>query len=187
MKKLSIWCRMPRPVEITCWLPDDNAGIRLIVEERMIPRILASVQLPHLALFANSFERQTREQEAVELFYWVRGHMVYTPDPPDEEVIKWPSVLMDEIWRLGHAVGDCGSYVMLYATLLAIRRIPTRLVTIARQPVGDGAGEAQFDHIYTRVNLIGSEWTPADPTGTVAFGWEYDPVYHLEEYDIGEP
>jgi hypothetical protein len=174
---------MPRPVEITRWVPDDNSGIRLIVQEHMIPRIRDSIHLSHIALFVNAFQRQTQQQEAEALFYWVRGHMLYTPDPPDEELIKWPSVLMDEIRRLGRALGDCDDYVMLLATFTLCRGIPTRLVVIARQPLDDGAGQHQLDHIYLSLNLDG-EWTPVDPTGEVAFGWEYEPVYRREEFDV---
>jgi hypothetical protein len=56
-------------------------------------------------------------------------------------------------------------------------------VLIARQPLDDGAGQHQLDHIYLSLNLDG-EWTPVDPTGEVAFGWEYDSVYRREEFDV---
>lgn len=177
---------MPRQVEIVRWVPDDNSGIRLIVQERMIPRIRESAYLPSIALFANPFERAQPQQTVEALLYWVRGHMIYTPDPPDEELIKWPSVLLDEIRRHGQALGDCDDYVMLFATLVHARGIPIRLVTIARKLVDDGAGQPQLDHIFTRV-FIDGEWIGVDPTGDVALGWEHGqhyPVYHEEVADV---
>jgi transglutaminase-like putative cysteine protease len=177
---------MARPVEITRWVPDDNAGIRMIVAESMIPRIRESIHLPSVYLFTNPFERAQPEQTISALLYWVRGHMIYTPDPPNEELIKWPSVLLDEIRRHGQALGDCDDYVMLFATFALSRGFAVRLVTIARKEVDDGAGQMQLDHIYTRV-LIDGEWIAVDPTGDVALGWEHGqhyPVYREEVVDV---
>lgn len=176
---------MPRPVELTRWVPDDNNGVRIIVREHMIPRIVQSAQYADIVTFANAFQRETQAQEAEALLYWVRGHMLYTPDPPGEEYIKWPTVLMNEIRTLGRAVGDCDEYVMLYGTLTVARHIPTSLVVIAREPLDDGAGEYQFDHIYTAL-AVGprEELVPVDPSGDVAMGWEYERVYNKEVYPI---
>jgi transglutaminase-like putative cysteine protease len=175
---------MPRPVELARWVPDDNSGVRFIVQERMIPRILSSAKLVDIATFAAAFDRDTVQQSAESLMYWVRGHMIYTPDPPDEEFIRWPTVLMAEIRQLGTAVGDCDDYVMLYAALTVARQIPTRIVLIARHDVDDGAGQHQFDHIYTEVEIEDNVWVPVDPTGDVAFGWEHEPVYRKEKFDV---
>ena len=177
---------MARPVEITRWVPDDNSGIREIVTQRMIPRIRESAGQSHVYLFANPFERAQPEQSLSALLYWVRGHMIYTPDPPDEELIKWPSVLLDEIRRHGQALGDCDDYVMLFAALAVALGFQVRLVVIARKNVDDGAGQAQLDHIYTRVFVDGA-WLGVDPTGDVALGWEHGqhyPIYREEVYDV---
>ena len=175
----------PRPVEMARWIPDDNSGVRYAVQERMIPRIVQSAQYADIVTFANAFQRETQAQEAEALLYWVRGHMLYTPDPPGEEYIRWPTVLMAEIRSQRRAVGDCDDYVMLYATLTVARHIPTSIILIAREPLNDGAGEYQFDHIYTGL-AIGprDEMVPVDPTGDVAMGWEYERVYLKEVYPI---
>lgn len=175
---------MARPVDLTRWVPDDNSGVRKIVREHMIPAMVAASRHADIVTFANAFVRETQQQEAEALLYWTRGHMVYTPDPPNEELIKWPSVLMNEIRVHGQALGDCDDYVMLYATLLLARGIETRIVLIARQAVDDGSGQYQFDHIYVEA-LLDDEWTPIDPTSDqVALGWEHHPAYRKEAFDI---
>jgi transglutaminase-like putative cysteine protease len=177
---------MARPVEMTSWIGDDNDAIRELVKNRMIPRIRNAAQAPQVREWARiNFAHTTQAEEAERILYWVRRHMIYTPDPPDVEHVKWPSALFDEIRRLGHATGDCDDYVMLYAAITSARDIPTRLVIAARHPVVDGTGEYQFDHIYTRVQLdSGQDWTPVDPSSEGALGWETPERYLTEAFDV---
>ena len=174
---------MSHPVEMTSWIGDNNADLRLLVTQRMIPVIQrSSVMLKDWTRI--QFGGFSQQKEAENMLYWVRRHMLYTPDPPDIEHIKWPSVMLSEIGRLGHSVGDCDDYVMLYATLVRSREIPTRIVLTAREPVLDGAGEYQFDHIYTRVRVDWQNWITVDPSSEGAMGWETNPRYLTEDFDV---
>ncbi len=176
---------MPRPVEMTSWIGDDNDAIRDLVKQRMIPRIRDAGRSQQVREWARiNFGNMSQAAEAEHILYWVRRNMVYTPDPPNVEHVKWPSALFDEIRRLGHATGDCDDYVMLYATLTVARDIPTRLTIAARHPVVDGTGEYQFDHIYTRVQLDAGDWRPVDPSSEGALGWETPERYLTEDFDV---
>lgn len=177
---------MPRPVEMTSWIGDDNDAIRDLVKNRMIPRIRDAAQNRLVQTWARiNFGQSNQKNEAENILYWVRRSMIYTPDPPDVEHVKWPSALFDEIRRLGHATGDCDDYVMLYATVTAARNIPTQLRVAARHPVVDGTGEYQFDHIYTRVKPdYGQDWIPVDPSSEGALGWETPERYLTEDFDV---
>jgi hypothetical protein len=170
---------------MTSWIGDDNHAIRELVKDRMIPRIRDAGANRGVREWARvNFGQDTQAHEAELILYWVRRHMIYTPDPPDVEHVKWPSALFDEIRRLGHATGDCDDYVMLYASITTARDIPTRLVITARHPVVDGTGEYQFDHIYTRVRPdSGQDWIPVDPSSEGAMGWETTERYLTEDFD----
>jgi hypothetical protein len=176
---------MPRPIEMTSWIGDDNNAIRELVKDRMVPRIRDAGHARTVREWARiNFGQGTQVEEAESILYWVRRHMVYTPDPPEVEHVKWPSALFDEIRRLGHATGDCDDYVMLYAAITAARDIPTRLTITARHPVVDGTGEYQFDHIYTRVKPDAGDWIPVDPSSEGAMGWETSERYLTEDFDV---
>jgi transglutaminase-like putative cysteine protease len=176
---------MAQPVEMTSWIGDDNDAIRELVRDRMIPRIKDAAESRTVREWARiNFAQVTQAEEAESILYWVRRHMLYTPDPPDIEHVKWPSALFDEIRRLGHATGDCDDYVMLYAAITRARDIPTQLRITARKPVVDGTGEYQFDHIYTRVKPdYGGAWIPVDPSSEGAMGWETTERYLTEDFD----
>lgn len=173
---------MARQIETTWLVGDDNHAVRWIVAERMVPRI----KVARIALlpFARTFASDTQEETVSRMLYWVRGHMVYVDDPPNEEFIKSPMVLLNEILTLGKAVGDCDDYVMIFGGLVHAADVPLRLTLMARKPVFDLNGEYQIDHIYTHARLDGSDWIPIDPTGTAAIGWEQTPAYLKESYDV---
>ncbi len=174
---------MAQHVEVRWLVGDDNDAVRWIVQQRMIPRLHTA--RVHMVQWARMFASSTQEETVTRMLYWVRGHMLFTDDPPGEELIKSPLALMQEIAMLQRAVGDCDDYVMLFGGLVHAADVPLRLTVMARKPVLDITGnEYQIDHVYTHVRMDNTDWIPIDPTGTAAIGWEQTPHYLKESYDV---
>lgn len=98
------------------------------------------------------------------LFEWVRAHMLYTPDYNNGSIIEeiqTPGHTLDEIARLGRAIGDCDDYVVLLASLYVRRGHRVVLVAISRHV------DQLLDHVFLTVDGIAADGIVAEP-----FGWE---------------
>lgn len=174
---------MAQRVEVRWLVGDDNNAVRWIVRERMVPRLHDARPLLERWV-GDTFVAPTDARTVENILYWVRGNMLFTEDPPGEELIKSPMALLDEIFTIRHGLGDCDDYVMLFGGLVLAATIPLRLVLVARHPELDTRGEYRIDHIYTEVRMDKGDWTPVDPTGTAAIGWEQTPYYLKETFDV---
>lgn len=101
------------------------------------------------------------------LIYWVRGHMLYTFDPPTRERYLTPDAHMATIQMHGQSLGDCDDFVVLLGGFLWQARIPQRLVLVSLTP------DRELTHVYTRV-LTGAGWQPVDATQPWPVGIEVD-------------
>lgn len=108
------------------------------------------------------------------MFNWVREHMFYTDDahvdpvnrPGDTivDVIHHPDVLLDQILRIGHAVGDCDDYCILLGALYYDAGYGVTLVNVVQ-------AETEQEHVYLRVTTPQGTYA-ADPIMPEDFGWE---------------
>ena len=116
-----------------------------------------------------------RGVEIVErLTTWVRGRMRYSPDPPEMERITTPAALLEEIGRLGHAVGDCDEYVSLLGGLLGALGLQVELVLLSTD------ADQQYRHVTLAVYLPDGARVPVDVSSEFAVGWE-EPEWTAKE------
>lgn len=112
------------------------------------------------------------------IFEWVRQHMLYMPDFNNGSVIEeiqTPGHTLEEIDRLGRAVGDCDDYVVLLGSLWYRQGRQIVLVAISRH------ADQLLDHVYLMVDGVAADGIVPEP-----FGWEVpaSEVTYRMEYPV---
>ena len=151
-------------------IPEGNPGV-LITLDRMAelirdPSPAVAAWADHLA---DTAEAAGADDAAIAeaVFEWVRLHMVYVEDQDSHDVveeIRTPDYLLDEIARLGHAIGDCDDFVLLLGALYQALGYGVLLVAI-------GLTDDNLEHVYLHVVTPAGQ-IPADPIRPEDFGWE---------------
>lgn len=156
---------MRRFTESRTPLAEGNEGIA-----QTLARMKALIRDPgdDVRLFLERMPFQLGDAGVEDIFYWVRGHLLYEDHPRNEQTLITPGALLGMIdTSPDHkALGDCVSYAILFGALV-YPRVPLRLVVRSTLP------DQVFNHVYTRVQLS-SGWVPADAASEAALGWEED-------------
>lgn len=147
-------------------VPDGNAGVRISML-RLAALIREGAGSSLIRGYAATMASPEINLGAVErLTTWVRGRMVYAPDPPEVDRIMAPEAVLEEITRTGRAVGDCAAYVSLLGGLLTALGMPVEVVLISKDA----------DQVYRHVALAAYDGdgrrVPVDVSGEYAVGWE---------------
>jgi hypothetical protein len=151
-------------------IPDGNPGV-IITLDRMAE--LIREPSPHVTAWAEHLVDVAERHDASDLllaetvFEWVRLHMVYVEDQDSlgvVEEIRTPEYLLDEIARVGHALGDCDDFVLLLGALYKALGWGVYLVAI-------GLNDDLLEHVYLHV-VTPEGQVPADPIRPEPFGWE---------------
>jgi hypothetical protein len=103
---------------------------------------------------------------------WVRS--VYRYRDESEELLKDPSLAMDEVIQRGWFDGDCDDISMFYAALLRPIFPLVRFVAIRYKPENP-----EFTHVFTEFNFHGT-YVRVDPT--VQPGTMYQELERMVEY-----
>lgn len=155
-----------RRYETRTEVPDGNAGVRQSMT-RLAALIREGAQSSLVRAYSGPNPERGLDTAMVErLTAWVRGHLHYTPDPPEMERITSPAALLEEIGRLGHAVGDCDEYVSLLGGLLAALGLPVELILTSTDP------DAVYRHVLLAVYLPDGTRLPVDVSSDFAVGYE---------------
>lgn len=126
-------------------IPGGHEGIEETVE---LMRTLARDEAER-AVVKKAAARVTRgarsgleEAEAIRAYV---SRVRFEFDPPDQELIRTPTLLVRTIDRTGHAYGDCDDVAVLGAALGLARGLDARYVLVGlteREP---------FEHVYTEL------------------------------------
>jgi transglutaminase-like putative cysteine protease len=158
----------PERYERQTEVPDGNEGVRHSMT-RLAALIREGAQSSFVRAWAATMASPERGLDGTtveRLTTWVRGRMRYTPDPPEMERITSPAALLEEIGRLGHAVGDCDEYVSLLGGLLAALGFSVNLVLLSTDP------DQMYRHVALTVWLPDGTRVPVDVSSEYAVGWE---------------
>ena len=79
---------------------------------------------------------------AAAIFWWVKGHVRFREDPPDDEMLIEPALLL----AMPQPQGDCDDFSTLTAAMLTVAGIPWEFVTVA----ADRSDPHRFSHVYVR-------------------------------------
>lgn len=140
-------------------LAEGNAGVlqtarRLAdlirTEARLVPGLLQD-----LGLGGRGARPDRRTAELV--YAWVTAGMLYTPDPPSEELVKSPDALLAEIAAAGQAVGDCDDFVSLLGALYLALGFGVTIVLIAQN------ADLVYDHVALVLDMEDGR-VSVDPT-----------------------
>jgi copper chaperone CopZ len=82
---------------------------------------------------------------------WLRSHFVYRPE--QNEVIREPEAMMEDLQATGHFEGDCDCVSTLAAAVLIVYGLPAVFVAIKKVP------GPEFVHVF-----VESGSTRIDPT-----------------------
>lgn len=164
----------PDRYEVQSEVPDGNAGVCASMR-RLAALIREGARASLVRAYAATMASPEHDLGAVErLTTWVRGVMRYTPDPPEMERLTAPAALLEEIGRLGHAVGDCDEYVGLLGALLLALGFPVELVLLSMD------ADQVYRHVALAVYLPDGARVPVDVSSEYAVGWE-EPEWTAKE------
>jgi hypothetical protein len=82
----------------------------------------------------------TATEKANRIFYWIKTHVAFREDPPEDELLIAPPALL----AMRPPAGDCDDFAMLVATMLVAARVPASFVTVAADP----EDRSKFSHVY---------------------------------------
>lgn len=97
-------------------------------------------------------------QQAGMIRAWVQAHTRYLNDPPNLELIRTPSYLLDRIARDGVVAGDCDDMSVLTAALALAAGMSARFVAVGFQ-----GARGPLVHVFTEV-LTDRGWVEMDTT-----------------------
>jgi hypothetical protein len=100
--------------------------------------------------------------ELAMLDHWVRSVFDYRPE--NEEVVRTPERMWEDLERTGRLEGDCDDIATFIASILVAMGYSTRFVAIRTNP-----NDPEFSHVYVEA-WDGLNWRVFDPTvepGTV--------------------
>jgi transglutaminase-like putative cysteine protease len=129
------------------------------------------------------------------LFYWVKGHVLFTEDEVlmyrglgIERVDKELLIVPDALLSMPTPMGDCDDFSLLTASLLLGCGVPCSYVTIA----ADEETPEKFSHIYVKAYLTDEVGTIEGKPRELALdcshgaypGWEYQGAFRKQEWFI---
>lgn len=82
------------------------------------------------------------------IFWWVKSHLHLVADPPEDEMLIAPGLLL----AMSQPAGDCDDFSMLTAAMLEVAGVPWEFVTIA----ADVSDPSRDSHVYVNA-LVGDE------------------------------
>jgi hypothetical protein len=124
--------------------------------------------------------RDASPRDIVEaVFAWVRRNITFRNDPPEDELLIDPRVLL-ELPR-GRRLGDCDDFSMLGAAMLGTLGFRSRVVTIK----ADDRDPSHWSHVYLEVFLPNGERVPFDSSHGLEAGWEAPHNYGLARWGGG--
>jgi transglutaminase-like putative cysteine protease len=129
------------------------------------------------------------------IFYWVKGHVLFTEDEVllyrglgIEKVDKELLIVPEALLAMPVPMGDCDDFSLLTASLLLGCSIPCSYVTIA----ADEETPEKFSHIYVKVYLTDEVDNTNGRARELALdcshgsypGWEYQGAFRKQEWFI---
>lgn len=90
----------------------------------------------------------------------------------DEEIIRSPAFMVDDLENLGYLEGDCDDITVLVAALTKSMGYAARLTALQT------TSSDEYDHVFSEVR-IGDYWLPIDITVTP--GTEYSSFGYMSE------
>ena len=114
-----------------------------------------------------------------EVFYCTQNAIRFVDDPPGQELLIEPSLMVRLPDHLRQ--GDCDDFTMLAGGLLEAIGIPWRVVTIKADP----NNPEMWTHVYLEAELDG-EWMALDTSHGPEPGWSAPRKYGLRAWGGGE-
>jgi transglutaminase-like putative cysteine protease len=118
-------------------------------------------QNPKVKAYAETISSPYRIDETLRRVYRYRDE--------DEEIIRTPEFMLNDLEQSGNIEGDCDDISTFTASLTKAMNFPTRLTGIMTHPVNE------YNHVFSEVR-IGTEWLPIDltvPLGTPYYIYGY--------------
>jgi len=142
--------------------------------ERAIARGSRDSAIIHIADSIRAQTPYTDEGHLLDAaFDWIRANVSFQPDPPEDELLIEPGLLV----RLPRPKrrGDCDDFTMLAGALLSAIGYSTRVVTIR----ADRRDPDRFSHVFLEVDLLDGSAVPFDASHGREAGWR-------APFDFGE-
>jgi hypothetical protein len=139
------------------------------------PTVVDAAQRATAGLSADASPRDLVEA----VFAWIRRNVTFRNDPPEDELLIDPRVLL-ELPR-ARRVGDCDDFSMLGAAILGTLGFASRIVTIK----ADQRDPSRWSHVYLEVFLPGGERVAFDSSHGLEAGWEAPHNYGLARWGGG--
>jgi hypothetical protein len=106
---------------------------------------------------------QTDRCRIDKVYQWVTRMIKYTPDPPDEELIKSPCRIFNEVEAHGIATGDCDDQAILLATSFYLLGMQVGFEAVSNLLMAPGKA-VPLDHVFAIVyDRDKQEWVGVDP------------------------
>ena len=147
-------------------VPDGDAGIERTLSSmrRFIERGSGQAEVIRLARNIVRFvpERDV-DGEAKALHAWVRGHLRFTKDPVNKELVTDPEYMLRDM-KNGVITGDCDEATTLLGALL-------QAIGIETEPVVVSPDEGSYTHVLLRYRSPSRGWVTLDPITNNQPGW----------------
>lgn len=111
------------------------------------------------------------------VYRWAIRRTVFRADPPGHELLRGPSVMLDEIERTGRMAGDCDETAVLVAAVLAAMGLEPWFTVVAKDEW------RAFHHIFVTVTPILDRWY-VDPQERWPCGVNPPPVGRMKHFRV---